>query len=212
MTDDLLDRLAANANPVPRRRLPALLVAAGIVGILVAATIMVPWIGLRPDLAAATGTMIFWWKFAYTALFSIAAFFAVERLSRPGGSFRRPAVWIMAVIALAGLLGAIQLMMTPPDEMRPLVMGSTSLVCPFYIATLSVPIYAAIVLVMRRLAPTNLSLAGFGAGLLAGAAASWVYAFHCNENGMPFLAIWYTTGILISAVLGAIAGRWTLRW
>jgi hypothetical protein len=66
--------------------------------------------------------------------------------------------------------------------------------------------------VMRRLAPTNLPAAGLTAGLLAGSAAAWIYAFHCDENGMPFLALWYTTGILIAAIGGAIAGRWALRW
>ena len=49
-------------------------------------------------------------------------------------------------------------------------------------------------------------------GLFAGGAATWVYAFHCTESGMPFITIWYTTGILAAAALGAIVGRWALRW
>jgi hypothetical protein len=212
VTDDLIDRLAADAKPVPRRRLPLLLAAAGIVGIVIAAMIMIPWLRLRPDLASATGTMIFWWKFAYTGLLGLAAFLAVINLSRPGGSFRRPAMLIVGLVAFAGLLGIVQLLIMPPEMSRRLVMGSTYLVCPVYISVLSIPIYAATVLVMRRLAPTNLALAGFAAGLLSGAAAAWVYAFHCTESGMPFLAIWYTTGILVAAAGGALLGRWVLRW
>jgi len=212
MSDDLLDRLVSEARPVPRNRLPILIAIALVIGAVIAAAIMIPWIGLRSDLVPAMGTMIFWWKFAYTALFAVTAFIAVERLSRPGGSMRFAAILTVSLIVLAGILGAIQLMLMPPEMARVLTMGSTALVCPFYIATLAIPIYAATVMVMRRLAPTNLGLAGFAAGLLAGAVAAWVYAFHCGENGMPFLAIWYTTGILISAVGGAIVGRWALRW
>lgn len=212
MSDDLLDRLATEAKPVPRRQLPMLIGLALAIGAVLAAIIMIPWIGVRSDLMPAMGTMIFWWKFAYTALFTATAFFAVSRLSRPGGSMRVPAMLTVALIVFAAAMGIVQLMLMPPELARPLIMGSTALVCPFYIAALSVPIYAATILVMRRLAPTNLTLAGFAAGLLSGAAASWVYAFHCGENGMPFLAIWYTTGILIVAIGGAIVGRWALRW
>ena len=212
MSDDLLDRLATEAAPVPPNRLVLMLAGILAIGAVLAAIVMIPWLGLRSDLMAATGTMIFWWKFAYTAMFTAAAFIGVERMSRPGGSIRLPVTLVFALVAFAGVLGIIQLLMMPPEMARPLVMGSTALLCPFYIAALSIPIYAVTILLMRRLAPTNLALAGFAAGLMAGAAASWVYAFHCGESGMPFLAIWYTTGILTSAIGGAIVGRWALRW
>lgn len=212
MSDDLLDRLASEATPIRRNRLTTFVALSVAIGAVLAALIMIPWLGLRSDLMPAMGTMIFWWKFAYTALFAVTAFIAVERLSRPGGSMRFAAILTVSLIVLAGILGAIQLILMPPEMARVLTMGSTALVCPFYIVTLSVPIYAATIMVMRRLAPTNLTLAGFAAGLLAGAVAAWVYAFHCGESGMPFLAIWYTTGILIAAAGGAIVGRWALRW
>jgi hypothetical protein len=212
MSDDLIDGLAAEATPVPRSRLPMLLGLGVAVGAALAMLLMIPWLGLRPDLMEATGTMIFWWKFAYTALFSAIALWATIRLARPAGSMRRPMIGLFALIAFAGALGIAQLVVMPPSMSYELVMGGTALLCPFYIVALAVPVYAATVLVMRRLAPTNLAGAGFAAGLLAGSTAAWVYAFHCGENGMPFLAIWYTTGILVAAALGAILGRWALRW
>jgi hypothetical protein len=183
-----------------------------VVGGILAAIAMLAWLGLRPDLTEAVFGMMYWWKFLYTAVFAGLAFWAATRLARPGGSMRRPMLALFALIVVAGALGIAQLIIMPPAMSRELVMGGTALVCPLYIAALSIPIYAATVLVMRRLAPTNLSGAGLAAGLLAGSAAAWVYAFHCNENGMPFLAIWYTTGILIAAVTGALLGRWVLRW
>jgi hypothetical protein len=212
MSNDLLDRLAADAAPVPRGRMNLLLALTLLGGVIIAAIVMVPWLGLRPDLAEAPASLIFWWKFAYTVLFASVGFVAAARLSRPGGSMRVPAILAVLLVAFAGTLGIIQLLMMPPEMARQLTTGNTALLCPIYIAILAVPIYAVLVLIMRRFAPTNLTLAGFAAGLLAGGAASWVYSFHCDENGLPFLAIWYTTGILIAAIGGAIIGRRLLRW
>jgi len=95
---------------------------------------------------------------------------------------------------------------------RGLILGGSALVCPVYIVALSLPVLAANILVMRRLAPTNLTGAGFAAGLLAGAAGTWVYAFHCTESGLPFITLWYTAGTLATALIGAAVGRWLLRW
>lgn len=212
MTDDLIDRLAGELRPTPPMMIWRRIGMALLVGAILSAIAMLAWLGLRPDLAEAVFGVMFWWKFLYTAIFAGLAFWAVTRLARPGGSMRKPMIALFALIVFAGAMGIAQLMIMPPEISRELVMGGTALVCPFYIAALSIPIYAATVLVMRRLAPTNLAGAGLAAGLLAGSAAAWVYAFHCAENGMPFLAIWYTTGILISAIGGAIAGRWALRW
>lgn len=212
MSDDLLDRLAADVAPVQRNTLRRRLAATGLVGVVIAALVMVPWLGLRPDIATAYANPTFWAKFAFTLAFALLAFWAAERLSRPGGSLRQPLLGIFGLIALTGIAGIIQMLLAGPDEMRQLVMGGTALICPFYIVALSVPIYAVTVLVMRRFAPTNLTLAGFAAGLLAGAAATWVYAFHCGESGLPFITLWYTTGILVAAALGAAVGRFALRW
>jgi hypothetical protein len=57
-----------------------------------------------------------------------------------------------------------------------------------------------------------LTEAGAAAGLLAGSAAATIYAFHCPESTPTFIAIWYTVGILLPALVGAALGRWLLRW
>jgi hypothetical protein len=212
MSDDLIDRLAADLEPTPRRALQARLFGWAGTGIAVSAILMLAWIGPRPDLAAAMGTMMFWTKFAYTAIFAILGALAALNLARPAGTMWRQAIGIAVLVVLTGIGGAIQMLVMGPDHMRQLVMGSTALVCPFYIVALAAPIYAAIVFAMRRAAPTDPTLAGFSAGLFAGGAAVWVYAFHCTESGMPFITIWYTAGVLASAAIGAVIGRFALRW
>jgi hypothetical protein len=212
MSDELIDRLAADLEPTPSGALRRRLFGCAGLGVMVSAILMLIWLGPRPDLMQATGTMMFWIKFAYTAIFAILGAIAALNLARPAGSMWRQAIGLAALVVLTGIAGVVQMLVMGPDNMHQLVMGGSALVCPFYIVALSAPIYAAIVLAMRRAAPTNPTLAGFSAGLFAGGAGVWVYAFHCTESGMPFITIWYTVGVLAAAALGAIIGRWVLRW
>lgn len=212
MSDELLDRLVADAKPVPRRALQARIFGWAGLGVVASAVIMVMWLGLRPDMTEAPGTMMFWTKFAYTSIFAVVGGLAALNLARPGGTLRRQVISLAILALLVGAGGLWQLTVMGPEHMSRLVMGSTALRCPFYIVALAAPIYAAVVFAMRRAAPTNPTLAGFAAGLFAGGAGVWVYAFHCTESGMPFIAIWYTAGVLASAAIGALVGRFVLRW
>lgn len=212
MTDDLIARLATDLRPVPRHAMQRLLLIAWLPALVASAILMWFWLGPRADLATAPGTMMFWAKFGYTL--AIAAFGAVATLalSRPDGRIRWP--WIAGLVLLAVLVvGAfLQLLRADRGSMMPLIMGSSNLVCPLYIVTLSLPVLAATLWALRRLAPTRPTLAGFAAGLFSGGTGAWVYAFHCGENGMMFLALWYTLGIAIVACIGALLGRFLLRW
>ncbi len=212
MSDDLLDRLTADLKPTPPRALQARLFGWAGLGIVLSAIIMLAWLGPRPDMMEAPGTMMFWTKFAYTTSFAILGGIAALNLARPGGKLRRQLVILAILVLMVGAGGLVQLVLMGPDQMGRLVMGNTALRCPFYIVALAAPIYAATIFAMRRAAPTNPTLAGFAAGLFAGGAGVWVYAFHCTESGMPFIAIWYTAGVLATALLGAAIGRFALRW
>ena len=212
MTDDLIARLSADLRPVRRGILWQLLIGALLVGGIVAAIAMYMMLGLREDIATAPTTMRFWTKSFYTFALAVLGFCATLVLARPDGRTRWP--WI-AAIGLTVLLfvgAAMQLMMMPADQTMRLIVGSSSLVCPLYIVGLSLPVLAGVMLVLRRMAPARPTLAGFAAGLFAGGAGAWVYTFHCGENGMMFLTLWYTLGILVVAALGALIGRFALRW
>lgn len=212
MSDELLDRLTAELQPTPRRALQARLFGWAGIGTVLSALLMLAWLGPRPDMMEAPGTMMFWTKFAYTAIFAVVGGIAALNLARPGGTLRLQVIGLAVLVLLVGAGGLVQLILMGPDQMGHLVMGNTALRCPFYIVALSAPIYAAVIFAMRRAAPTNPTLAGFAAGLFAGGAGVWVYAFHCTENGMPFIAIWYTAGVLATALIGAVIGRFALRW
>jgi hypothetical protein len=91
-------------------------------------------------------------------------------------------------------------------------LGGSYEVCARNIVIISAPVFLGVFWALRSLAPSRLTLAGGVAGVLAGAVGTFIYAFHCNESAMPFVAIWYTLGIAAVGALGALVGRATLRW
>ena len=211
MTDDLIARLAADLKPVRPLAMQRLLLAAvGLSGI-VAVLAMNMWLGMRSDIATAPMTMMFWAKFAYTLAVAVLGGFATLVLARPIGSARWPWISIGAALLLV-LVGAFwQLVRAEPDDMMVLVVGGTSLVCPWRIV-LGLPVLLGAILALRRFAPARPTLAGFAAGIMAGGTGAWVYSFACGENGMMFLALWYTLGIVMVGLIGAVLGRFLLRW
>jgi hypothetical protein len=212
MTDDLIARLSTDLKPVRRMAMARLLIGATVLSTIVAIVAMNMWLGMRPDMDSAMATMNFWTKFTYTLSVALLGGVATLALARPDGRTRWP--WMVALGLLALLvIGAFnQLARAEPGEMMPLIVGGTSLVCPWRIVVLGLPILLGAILALRRLAPRSPTLAGFAAGIMAGGAGAWVYSFACAETGMMFLALWYTLGILIVGGIGAVLGRLLLRW
>jgi hypothetical protein len=109
----------------------------------------------------------------------------------------------LAVVAWAG---------APAPTRLGSLLGSDPLGCVRNVALASVPVAGALLVALRRLAPTRLRSAGAAAGLAAGAIGSIAYSLSCNETGLTFVAVWYTAGIFVVAGLGALLGPRVLRW
>ncbi len=211
-TDQLIDWLAADTAVVtPRvwRMRYTLALMAGLVG---AVALMLALLGVRPDVAEAARLPMFWVKLAFPLALAAIALLAVVRLSRPGVSLGRVPSALAAPVLVMWLLAVAALGSVAPEERSALLFGETWADCPVYVAILSLPALAALLWVMKTLAPTRPAWAGAAAGLLAGALGATVYALHCPEMDAPFLAIWYLLGMLIPATLGAVAGPRLLRW
>jgi len=207
-TAELIERLAQ--SPAPSRSATGTLARAIGAGAFVSALLMLSVLGIRPDIAHAVGTFCFWLKFSYPLALAAIALATLERLARPGAHAR--AGWELLPFATVIAVGLVQWTLTPAPDRTPLLLGHSSALCPWRIVALSLPLLLAAFLALRRLAPTRLVLSGTFAGLLAGATGAWIYAFACDENSAVFLAVWYTAGIALTALLGALLGRWALRW
>jgi hypothetical protein len=211
-TDDVIDSLVGELKPVPRHALARRFVAGVLPALAVSLVLMLAILGLRIDMAEALMLPVFWIKSAYNALLAIAAFLAAYHLARPDGSRGRFFQVAAAIVAIMTVVAVSQLMMSPAETYRSLIIGSSALHCPLLIFLFALPVLVGNVWVLRRGAPTDLRLTGFIAGIAAGAAGAWVYSWFCTENGMPFVLIWYSLGILLTGILGSLLGPRLLRW
>ena len=210
-TDELIAQLSSGLAPVKRSQVPRLLLAAAALGLVGSVVVMLSMMGLRHDIARAMVSFGMWTKLVYTFVIAVFGFWLVERMGRPGAEMTRP-LQLLALPLLAILfLSALQ-MSAPQVDMPKLVLGHSSRVCAFLVTVTALPTLAATFWALRQLAPTRLTLAGAGAGLFAGAAGAFVYSFHCNEGSAPFIAIWYTLGIVAVTAIGALLGPRLLRW
>ena len=212
MTAELIERLALDLKPVPSNALLRVLGIALAFGLVTSTIAMMLWLGPRPDLFKAFGTPIFWIKFVYTLALGCCGAWAASRVARPGENGRLPLAIVCLVVLSVAIAAGISYVTAPPQERHAIVMGSSALVCPHYVIALSMPLLIAAIVFMRRMAPTNPTLAGLSAGLMAGALGAWVYSFHCTEAGLPFLTLWYSLGIAAVVLVGTVAGRLFFRW
>ena len=212
-TNELIEDLVRDLRPVGRHALAGLLTRALVPGMALSACIILFGHGLRPDLGAAVFVPAFWVKSAYPLLLGLIGLGALLTVARPGGRPLGSALKVAIVYALLVALAVLQMRQaTSPDESHRLVMGISALYCPLIILATGAPLLAATFWFLRRSAPTSPTLAGTVAGLAAGALGAWIYSWGCIENGLPFVALWYTLGIVLCTMLGGLMGRFWLRW
>lgn len=211
-TDDLISMLAARANAVdtkaPRRRY---VVAVGS-GALVAMFLMIVLFGVRPTLSRDAILPMFWIKAAFCTALAAGGLAAVARLARPGTPLGWVPAGLVAPVLVMWMLAAAALIEANPEDRTELIFGQTSAVCPLIIALLSAPIFIGLLLTVKGLAATRPRLAASAAGIASGAIGALVYTLHCPELAAPFLAIWYSLGILIPTVVGSLIGPRLLYW
>lgn len=211
-TDDLIDSLVQDLKPVPRHalswRLCLGLVAGGVVTLFAVGELL----GFRPDLWIAMHGFRFWMKWIYTASLALCATAATAKLARPdSGSMGWFWIILIPVLGLS-VISIGELAHTPPSEWLAMWLGVSWKVCSRNVFLLSAPIFGGLLWAFRRLAPTRLRAAGATAGLTAGAWGATLYCLHCPEVSAIFVLTWYSLGIALAAIAGAMLGPRLLRW
>ncbi len=209
-TEALIDMLARGAGPAPRAVVARRLLPAAMGGALAAAALAVGVRGPIPGEMFATAAP--WIKLAYASGLAVAAGWLTARLAVPIARLRTPARAVSLVVAAMVVLGALALLLTPAGERVRAFLGQSWIACPWNVLALSLPALGGILWAVRGLAPTRPAAAGFAAGVLAGALGSFGYAFSCPEASAAFVAAWYSLGIYLTGVLGALLGPRLLRW
>jgi hypothetical protein len=211
-TDDLIDALARDLQPVSVGALGRVLAFSLASGLVLSAALILIAHGLRPDLSPALRLPIFWIKSVYPLALASTGIGAMISVARPGGVPMACGMAALSIYVVLVVLGLWQLHVSPATDYPALIFGSSYWFCPLIIVASALPVFAANIWFLRRAAPTHLGLAGFVAGMTAGAVGAWTYSWGCTENGLPFLALWYTLGIVLCGLIGALTARRLLRW
>jgi len=205
-TDNLIRSLAMEAG-LARPRSPLWLerrlALAAALALVVGPGLAIVLFGIAPAVPGAP----FWHKVECALALAAGGFVLVRGLVRPGGSAWPVAALLpgAALLASGGVADQSGFpVMGQSDQSVPICLGA--------IVLLSVPALALVLSVLRSGAPTRPTVAGAAAGLMAGALGAAAYAVACKNDGGLFVAIWYTTAIVVVVALGAVIGRRVLSW
>jgi hypothetical protein len=211
-TDELIDMLGTNIEPVKGGQLRDTLLIALAVGAVAALCLMLAIFGAP---AEALGGEYFGLKvlaLAFTlGLVAAGASFLI-RAARPGEPGRRPLVLIGLLFLAILSAGGGALVLTHPAAWGGMVFGPQWAVCLICIPLFSIAPFASLIWALRKGAPTNLTSTGAITGLVAGALGATVFAFHDPGGSIPFIVLWYGGPIVLCALVGAILGPRLLRW
>jgi hypothetical protein len=211
-TDDLIEMLAMNVEPVDRRQVIRTLGPGIAASAAAALAVMLYVFGVRTDLNESGASAFLLLKLLFTVGLAILASIYLLRLARPGGE-RRMSIAVMA-FPFVGimLLAAVSLAFAPVAHWNAMAVGHQWLECLLSIPIIAIVPFAVIVWALRNAAPTDLVRAGALGGLIAGAVSATGYALHCMDDSLPFVALWYGGTIALCTLAGAMLGPRLLRW
>ncbi|MBI1188985.1 MAG: DUF1109 family protein [Alphaproteobacteria bacterium] len=210
-TEDLITALAQGADARPRTgRMGLVLAFAAALAVGMGAAALIVW-GL--DLVRGPeGMMPAMMKAGFSACLAAAVLPLLVRLAQPGRPIRSALLLLAGMLALAGAVFVVAMLGEAPEARMRAMTGGGFPWCLVFIPLLAIPAAAALFWVVRGLAPTRLAAAGAAIGAAAGGLGAIAYSMYCPIDSPAFVTLWYTAGIGVSAVLGALVGSRLLRW
>ena len=212
-TEDLINVLSTNVEPVDPRRTGRDLAKAIIVGVVLSVGGVISWSGMRHDLGDGHALAFLVAKIMLSGGLVFAGARYLMRLGRPGADaqvLRGQLGWPAYVV---GALAIAVLVALPLSHWHHLGMDSDGwLECLISIPVIAVVPFASVIWALRKMAPTNLPRTGAVAGIVAGGISDIGYALHCTDDSVSFIALWYGGAIALCALAGFLFGPRLLRW
>ena len=214
-TDRLIDALSANLEPAHRGQFGKTLVLAMVTGGAAALGLMLATVGPRPDLGSTAHLEWLALKLVFALSVIGAGAPLLLRSTRPGleNATNWAVVFVPFFAAIAVAIATLPLV--SPQAWRGMLLGARTVssarcfICiPFFAA---IP-FSALICALRKGGPTRLKLCGAIAGIVAGGFGAAAYGLSCTSDAIPFIAIWYSTAIMLCGVIGAQFGPRLLRW
>lgn len=211
----LMDRLAVNVRPVqPLDDRPTMLVLATV--LLVTATLMMAWLGLRADLMAGQPDPMFLLRSGTLAVLGIVSAAAVLSQAHPGVGRNRQS-WgqgwkAAAAMALLFPLSGAVMAFDQPDHAMAMAGAASGWEC-LRMSLLTASLGAVpLVWHLRRGAPVAPERAGLLVGLATGSLGALAYSLHCPFNSMVYTGLWYGAAVGSATVAGRLVVPRLIRW
>jgi hypothetical protein len=211
-TDELIDMLSTNVEPVKGEPLRNAVVVALGAGAAAAFCLMLAIFGAP---AGAFGKEYLGLKvlaLAFTLGLAIAGTRFLLKSARPGVSGRRALFVVGLLLCALFAAAAVVLVLVHPAAWSGMLFGPSWAACLICIPLFAAAPFASLIWALHQGAPTNLVRAGAITGLVAGALGAAVFAIHHPAGSIPFIALWYGGPIVLCALVGAIIGPRLLRW
>jgi hypothetical protein len=211
-TDRLIDMLSRNVEPAKNGQIGKTLAWALVIGGAASFCVMLTTVGLRtrPTGGFHVGFLALKLLFMLSLIGTGTAL--LIKLIRPGQDGRKLFTLIFFPFLAAGFAGIAALALEPPAVWERMILGTQWATCLVCIPLFAIIPFAVLIRALRKGAPTNLNRTGAIAGLVAGALGATAYAFHCPDDSLPFIAIWYGAMVVLCAWIGARLGPRLLRW
>ena len=211
-TDDLIEMLSADLEPVDHRRISYQLTFAIAAGILIVVAIVFGILGARPDVTNLVSWIPALIKVAATMAILVPASIYLIKLSRPGGEHAVSLALVLLPFAIIITLASLSIAAGPSGHAKLVLFSDDWIECVVSIPLIAIVPFAVITWVVRQMAPTDLARTGAFVGLVAGCVSAIGYAFHCADDSVPFFAVWYGGTIGLCTFAGWRLGPKLLRW
>ena len=211
-TDQLIDMLSTNVEPVKSGQVWKPLIWALAIGGVASFCVMLATVGLRTEAAGGIHFGFLTLKLLFMLSVIGTGTALLMKLIRPGQEARKLFRFLFLPFLVAGFVGIVALALHPSSAWDRMILGTEWVTCLFCIPLFAIVPFALLIWALRKGAPTNLKRTGTIAGLVAGALGATAYAFHCSDDSLPFVAIWYGTMVVLCAWIGARLGPRLLRW
>lgn len=178
-----------------------------VTSIIIAIFVVAGLSGIRPDLSEIMTEWAFLYKIVGMTFLVISSVLLLHAAGTPG-KLANPSLALLPSILFL-LVGLIQ------SNTDLLLLGAQPLsvaICVGSIVVASLPSLVLILFGLRRGIPTRLKSAGAIAGALSGSLSGLAYTIACTNDDALFVAVWYLIAISITALLGAVVGRYVLAW
>jgi hypothetical protein len=211
-TDSLIDRLIIELRPVrPRSILREAAVLAMLAVVEVAVFLAMGF--MRPDMPVAMHVPSFWWKLLSMGLIAILGAGIALCSIDPTRSPRRGLRWMLLCIALIFASGC--LIDSAQGGLAHLIARldwHQGIQCAWKMIALSVPPAIALAFLIRRGAPSDRSGTALAGALASAGWGAFVFVFACPSDDPLYIAVWYTVGCGIVALIGQLAFSRLALW